>query len=67
MTRGALVGLAAIVAMVTEPWWSRALQYRPQARRERQRLRWMQQHLDRPGPLRGEITRPGRDLERRRP
>jgi hypothetical protein len=55
MTRGALVGLAAILAMVTEPWWSRALQYRPRPDRPG------------PGPLRGEIIRPGRDLERWRP
>jgi|GEM_PF-5451752 len=35
MTRGALVGLAGIVLMVTEPWWRRAIEYRPRPRPER--------------------------------
>jgi hypothetical protein len=59
MSRGAVVGLAAIVVMVTEPWWRRVLDYRPPARPERPSL----PAQDQP-PMRGTLLRPGRELER---
>jgi hypothetical protein len=59
MTRGALVGLAAIVLMVTEPWWRRAVEYRPRSRPERPPGPVSDQ-----APVRGTLLRPGRELER---
>jgi hypothetical protein len=64
MTRGALVGLAAIVLMVTEPWWRRAVEYRPRPRPERPIP--PDQHRT---PVQARIVRrgTGRDLDRWQP
>jgi hypothetical protein len=60
VTRGALIGLVAIVLMVTEPWWRRAVEYRPQSRPERPTP--PAQHET---PTQVTIVRPRRELEGR--
>jgi hypothetical protein len=57
VTRAAWVGLAAIAFMFAEPWLRRFLDARPRPPRT-------EHPEERERPIRGQLLRPGRELDR---